>query len=274
MPKARTPAIQKAAIPASSTRSAPIASVATREARTSPRRRSSASAVTPMEGAGPSTLTKSVYEQLRSDLLEGRLAPGEKLRAEALRNRFKVGSSPIREALNRLLAEGFVCLEEQKGFRVAPISVQDLRELLAARIWIDGAAMAASIERYATEWEEGVVLALHRLSRVERGAHSAQNDNTLWNQLHRNFHMALVGGCGSRWMLKTSALLFDAAERYRLYATAFISERDELQEHRQIVDACIDRKPDVAVQLLKQHYGQTCDIISSYMAAGTGQIQS
>src|SRR6185437_3603379 len=69
------------------------------------------------------TLTKSVYEQLRSDLLTGRLKPGEKLRAEALRHRFKVGSSPIREALNRLLSEGFVSLEEQKGFRVAPLSV-------------------------------------------------------------------------------------------------------------------------------------------------------
>jgi DNA-binding GntR family transcriptional regulator len=61
----------------------------------------------------PNSLTRSVYQQLRSDLLSGHYRPGEKLRADELRQRFQIGSSPIREALNRLLAEGFVSLEEQ-----------------------------------------------------------------------------------------------------------------------------------------------------------------
>jgi DNA-binding GntR family transcriptional regulator len=221
------------------------------------------------ESAG-TTLTKSVYEQVRSDLLTGRLKPGEKLRAEALRHRFKVGSSPIREALNRLLSEGFVSLEEQKGFRVALLSVQELRELLDARIWIDGAAVRASIERFDTEWEEGLVLALHRLSRIERSASSAENEQ--WNRLHRNFHLALVSGSGSRWMTKTSALLFDAAERYRLYVAGYVSGPKKLDEHRQMVGACIERKPDLALQLMRQHYGETCDVISKYMNSETDQI--
>jgi GntR family carbon starvation induced transcriptional regulator len=222
------------------------------------------------ESAG-TTLTKSVYEQVRSDLLTGRLKPGEKLRAEALRHRFKVGSSPIREALNRLLSEGFVSLEEQKGFRVALLSVQELRELLDARIWIDGAAVRASIERFDTEWEEGLVLALHRLSRIERSASSAENEQ--WNRLHRNFHLALVSGSGSRWMTKTSALLFDAAERYRLYVAGYVSGPKKLDEHRQMVAACIERKPDLALQLMRQHYGETCDVISKYMNSETDQIE-
>lgn len=216
-----------------------------------------------LQEGSATTLTKSVYEQLRSDLLTGRLKPGEKLRAEALRHRFKVGSSPIREALNRLLSEGFVSLEEQKGFRVAPLSVQELRELLDARIWTDSAAVTASIARFETEWEEGLVLALHRLSRIERSACSAENE--LWNRLHRNFHLALISGCGSRWMIKTSALLFDSAERYRLYAASYVSGEKKLEEHRQMVAACIDRKPELAVQLMKQHYGETCDVISKFM---------
>ena len=69
------------------------------------------------------TLTSSVYEQLRADILAGRMRPGEKIRAEALRKRFNTASSPVREALNRLLSEGFVALEEQKGFRVAPVKI-------------------------------------------------------------------------------------------------------------------------------------------------------
>ncbi len=132
------------------------------------------------------SLTGSVYQQLRSDLLSGYYRPDEKLRAEDLRRRFNIGSSPIREALNRLLAEGFVALEEQKGFRVAPVSGEELEELVRARCLIDGAAVAECIRRYETGWEEGLVLALHRLSRVARRTLEAPTfDNPEWERLHR-----------------------------------------------------------------------------------------
>src|ERR1700749_546999 len=111
------------------------------------------------------TLTTSVYVQLRSDLLSGSRRPGKKLAAEALRSRFQIGSTPIREALNRLLAEGFVALEAQKGFSVAPVSETELRELVTARCWIDGMAVRQSIAGHDMAWEEGLLLAYHRLSR-------------------------------------------------------------------------------------------------------------
>ena len=115
------------------------------------------------------TLTQSVYAQLRADILNGRMRPGEKIRAEAVRKRFNTASSPVREALNRLLSEGFVALEQQKGFRVAPVSIEELKELVKTRCWIDGLAIRESIERSDTTWEENLVLALHRLSRTHRG---------------------------------------------------------------------------------------------------------
>lgn len=216
------------------------------------------------------TLTKSVYDQLRSDLLSGRLRPGERLAAEALRTRFKMGGSPIREALNRLLAEGFVALEEQKGFRVAPVSEEDLRELVTARCWIDGAAITESIARHSTDWEEGLVLALHRLSRsARRHADAIGAPNPEWERLHQAFHTALVSGCGSRWICRISQQLFDAAERYRLLAADQVPERNELDEHKAIVDACLERRAEDAVRLLEQHYGRTFDVIvGSMIGAG------
>lgn len=205
------------------------------------------------------SLTRSVYQQLRADLLCGRYRPNEKLRAEDLRKRFNIGSSPIREALNRLLAEGFVSLEEQKGFRVAPVSAEELEELVRARGLIDGAAVAEAIRRYDTEWEEGLVLALHRLSRVAR--RTPAGDNPEWERLHRAFHMALVGGCGSRWLIRISEQLFDSAERYRLLAASELEPRNELEEHKAITQACLDRRPDEAVRLIEMHYASTCRTI-------------
>ena len=214
-------------------------------------------------GERPSaTLTQSVYAQLRADILSGRMRPGEKIRAAAVRNRFNTAGSPVREALNRLLAEGFVALEEQKGFRVAPVSTEELKELVKTRCWIDGLAIRESIERFDMAWEENLVLALHRLSRAHRGE-NGQAENSEWESRHKDFHLALIGGCGSRWIERISAQLFDAAERYRLLALGQVLERNELQEHRDLVDACINRDADRAMTLLDHHYTQTFEAIAN-----------
>ena len=92
------------------------------------------------------TLASSVYDRLRGDILSGSLPPGEKLRTEALRARYEVGNSPIREALNRLSADGLVTREDQKGFRVAAASRADLEELVKTRCWLE-ADCAAGINR-------------------------------------------------------------------------------------------------------------------------------
>ena len=208
----------------------------------------------------PSTLTASVFTQLRTEILSGRLQPGAKLRADSLRKRFSTGSSPVREALNRLLAEGLVALQEQKGFRVAPISREDLVELVSARVLIDSTAIAESIRRFESTWEEGLVLALHHLSRTPR-EEPERGTATQWEIRHKAFHMALIAGCGSRWMRRISEQLFDTAERYRQLALQWIPERNELDEHRALVEACIGRDPDTASTLIKSHYAQTFDAV-------------
>jgi DNA-binding GntR family transcriptional regulator len=212
-------------------------------------------------------LSTEVYHQLRADLLAGRLRPGEKLRAEGLRKRFNIGSSPIREALNRLLSEGFVSLEDQKGFRVAPVTEQELHELVMARSWIDGTAITESIERFDVAWEEQLVLALHRLSKVHRPLGIDASQDGVWERLHREFHSALVAGCGSRWIRRISEQLFDTAERYRLLAVNKIPERNELNEHRAIVEACLARDAPRAVQLLREHFNTTFQVIVSASTA-------
>lgn len=217
-----------------------------------------------LENRQSATLTKSVYEQLRADVLNGSLRPGEKLGAEALRSRFNTGSSPVREALNRLLSEGLVALEEQKGFRVAPVSKEELSELVKARCWIDGAAVAESVARFDPVWEETLVLALHRLTKTSR-RNKDNSRNLEWEGAHKAFHSALIRGCDSRWVIRISEQLFDAAERYRLLAADYVPERNELDEHKAIVEACFDKNPGKAIDLLRQHYGQTFSVIMRSM---------
>ena len=213
------------------------------------------------------TLASTVYDRLRGDILSGSLPPGEKLRTEALRARYEVGNSPIREALNRLSADGLVTREDQKGFRVASASRADLEELVKTRCWLEAIALRESIENCYDYWEEGVVLSFHRLSRVRRSSSEEHYTvNPEWERLHRAFHLALLSACGSRWLLQYCAQLNDQADRYRqlaIIASCSFSypRRNELNEHEAMMKAATSRDADEAVSLLMAHYERTAGII-------------
>jgi DNA-binding GntR family transcriptional regulator len=210
-----------------------------------------------------STLATSVYDRIRMDIVTGTLQPGIKLRTDELRSRYKTGNSPIREALNRLSSDGFVVREEQRGFSVAAISKDELQELVKTRCWLEETALRQSIANGDSEWEERLVLAHHRLSRVPRLVDpNNPTRNAEWDRLHREFHMALISACGSRLLLGFCEQLHDQSDRYRqLAVTTSYPPRDPKDEHEAIFSAAIDRNADKAVNSLLEHYHKTAIII-------------
>lgn len=214
------------------------------------------------EGAA-GTLASSVYDMMRQDILKGDLPPGEKLRVEYLRDRYGVGASPIREALNRLSVDGVVMRVDQKGFRVATVSVAELDELIKTRCWLEETAIRESIASGDDAWEERLVLAFHRLSKAPRSAEQITYAiNPDWEVLHRAFHLALIGACGSRWLISYCEQLNDLADRYRQLAVRVTyPRRNELDEHKAIMDAAVNRDSDRAVEVLMDHYRRTAEII-------------
>jgi DNA-binding GntR family transcriptional regulator len=202
--------------------------------------------------AAPATLTSAVFEKLRLDILEGRIPPGEKLRIEALRERYDVGASPLREALNRLAAMHLVEQVDQRGFRVPPVSIEEFDELSRTRCWVNEIAVRESIQHGDAQWEEGVALAFHRLWRTP----AVQPDGHLnreWEVLHRRFHSAIIAACPSKWMRQFHETLFDYADRHRhLYALRGGPQGGDhtLEEHRAIMEALVRRDADLAVKRL------------------------
>jgi len=209
------------------------------------------------------TLASSVYERLRDDILHGELAPGGKLRIEFVSERYAAGSSPVREALNRLSSDGLVDRRDQRGFYVAAASVADLLELTRTRCWLEEIGVRESIRAFTPGWEEGMVLALHRLGRVPRSiSPDTYQENSEWERLHRAFHRSLIAGCGSRWLMGFCDQLADQAYRYRqLSVQKVYPKRKESDEHQAIVNAIFERDADLAVALLNEHYRKTADII-------------
>ena len=211
----------------------------------------------------PNTLATSIYGRLRRDILCGVFRPGERLRLDALCERYDIGATPLREALNRLSAEELVNREEQRGFRVAPISLSDLAELTKTLCWITELALRESIKNGDVAWEESVVLAAHRLSRVPReGKEGYASFNPEWEERHRAFHLTLIAACGSRWLIDFYAILMDRNTRYRYLAFSDGSEpRDVEAEHQAIYDAVLARDTDRAVLAANVHLRKTTDSV-------------
>jgi GntR family carbon starvation induced transcriptional regulator len=210
-----------------------------------------------------STRTSAVYKVLRQDILCGRYSPAAKLLIDEIGQRYGVTSTPIREALNQLVTEGFVQKVDQKGFYVAQVSRRELIELTNTRCWVESTALREALANRTPQWEEQLILAGHRLSRINRSADpEVFQENAPWEDTHKQFHMALIAACPSRWLLEFCSLMTDHAARYRnLSMSLAYPERDVTQEHKALIDAAIDGPPERAIEMLMEHYRATADII-------------
>lgn len=205
------------------------------------------------------TLTSAVFDALRRAVITGEFAPGEKLRVRQLAERFGTGLSPIREALNRLLRDGLVQQSDLRGFSVAPATEADLDELTKARLWANEKALRESIAHGDAAWEENVLIAYHRLSRIEARLDGSPDADPAWDAAHAAFHQQLIDACGSRWLTGFCIQLFDLADRYRHLSRLApeASARRRNNEHRMIMEATISRDADKAAHLLNEHFQTT-----------------
>lgn len=211
----------------------------------------------------PTTKASTVYEELRADILSAALEPGAKLRIEFVCERYGARNTPVREALNRLAAEGLLLRQEQRGFSVAAMSTEDLAELTRARCGIEALALRESLAQRDAAWEEQLVLARHRLERTPRSLHAGHYEaNPEWERLHRDFHRALIAACGSRWLIRYSDELADHAYRYRQRSMQSVYlQRDVAAEHAAITDAALAGDAELAVALLQAHFERTATLL-------------
>jgi GntR family carbon starvation induced transcriptional regulator len=206
------------------------------------------------------TLAGTLAERLREQITGGQLVPGTKLHLEDLKETFGVSLSPLREALSRLSGEGFVVMQGQRGYRVAPVSEANLREVTTLRMETETFALKRAIALGDRDWEGRVVAALHRLNSLpptnKRKSRSEEIEE--WEREHRAFHLALISACDMPLLLQFCTTLHDLSDRYRrLFLQKNPTDRNVNQEHAAISQATISRNGDKAANLLRQHIERT-----------------
>src|SRR5438046_10529543 len=134
-------------------------------------------------------LRDNVYESLRSDILTGRLAPGDDMREQELAERYSVSRQPVREALLRLQREHLVTVQPRQGYRVNPISLSDARDVLRFRRALEPACVVEAIANAG----DAVLKSLNQLRRFS-------GDPEKFIAYNRAFHSALAPASGNRRM--------------------------------------------------------------------------
>jgi len=205
------------------------------------------------------TLTEMAIERMTSEIVNGVLPPERKLLVADLKARYGMGASPLREAMARLVSQGFVVFDRRRGFRVSPISQEDLEDLVSVRQSIEKSALELCLAKGDVEWEVGLVAAYARLERAVTGraARDTPESPTIENA-HKQFHTALLAGCGSRRMLELHDLLYDQARRYRHLMMQRVQDLDHFLEiHRLLMESTLSRNPAKACPDLVNHIALT-----------------
>lgn len=112
------------------------------------------------------------------------------------------------------MAERLVTVVNQKGYRVASMSEQELLDIFDARANMEAMLVSLAIARGGDEWEADVLAKAHLLSKLE-ACDASEKMLDEWDLRHQAFHTAIVAGCGSYYLLQMRERLFDLAARYR-----------------------------------------------------------
>jgi GntR family transcriptional regulator, carbon starvation induced regulator len=192
------------------------------------------------------------YRRIRDDIVFGRLRPGQKLKLDGLKEGYGVSVSTLREILSRLAAEGFVLAEGRRGFEVAPVSIENLKELAELRLLLEAHAMEASFAHADVEWEGRIVSAHHKLASTERMMESGIGELERWKRYDSEFHQALISNCGSRVLMETHAAVFDKYFRYQMIAFNYRGREPALQ-HKALLDCALRRDAAAAAAVLEPH---------------------
>ena len=208
----------------------------------------------------PRSQASHAHGRIRSDILAGRLIPGGRLKVAELAATLDVSPGAIREALSRLVPERLVISRDQRGFIVAPLSLDDLSDLTDLRCEIEAIALRRSVARGDKDWEATVLAAAH----VLRMTPMIVGDRLLapeWVARHAAFHASLVAACGGGRLLELHGHLYRQSERYRGLSVHVDATRDVEAEHHELVDAALARDADRLVELALAHYRKTTTLI-------------
>ena len=198
-------------------------------------------------------VTKSdyAYTRLREAILGGEIEPGTVLHQPTLAKKIGISTTPLREAMRRLMTEGLVELDAHRDARVSSLTAEEARDLLEIRRSLDPLAAGLAAERRT---KEDIRLIRESAIHVEP---LLSNPSMVDLVAHRRFHTAIYAASHNDLLTSTLDALWDKADRYRRLGLQVVrsqEERDQkAREHAGLIEAVVSGDSEGAAEIMRQH---------------------
>lgn len=197
-------------------------------------------------------LTDQVVQVLQERILDRVYEPGARLNIDALSRELEVSSSPIREALMRLAADGLVVSSSFAGFSVAPVPSRDwFEQLLAYRVLAEGWAARQMARRRPAAAIERMRRSLAAMERGRMGRKAREYLTA--NQADQAFHEAMLDGAGNEILARSVRDLHPHLHHARLFAKVPQEIAPVIAEHQAILAAIAEGNEEAAAATLERH---------------------
>lgn len=207
------------------------------------------------------TIAAIVQDRIREAILQGHLPAGSRIDQNQLASDLSVSLVPIREALKKLEAEGFVQIIPRRGAFVSETSLNDMDDLYFTRGVLEGQAAYHAAERLSDK-------DLAEMDRLMAQMNDAlvTHDYQQFSESNRRFHLIIYHAAGSKYLVNMITSLWDLAERYRYRYFFFKDQAAVIQvEHQAILDACHQRQKEDLRNAIIAHLNQTLVGIRRYI---------
>jgi DNA-binding GntR family transcriptional regulator len=206
-----------------------------------------------------STVGEAVAGRLRWDIVNGSIPLGSRLRQQQLALRYGVSTTPVREALRSLQAEGFVHLDAHRGAVVYDPTPRDVSETYELRVVLETLAAEKAVRQLTDEDCDEMQRLLHRLER--------SRDLESFLTLNRRFHMLLYERSRQRKLCEVIERLRDSCVAYVAFEFKSLGDTRRVAEHRAILDACRARDVEAVRTAVSAHLQGTVDRILRVIGA-------
>lgn len=205
-----------------------------------------------MSSTSPATRSANVQALIRSDILGGRLRPGERLKFPQLSERYGVSTGAVREALLRLSALRLVTSEPHLGFQVRTVSQEGLALVCDARAELESLALRRAIADGGLGWQSRLIAAHHTFRHTPYDPEGQD-----WLDAHTELHHVLLAGCANPLLREAAEALRDEAELYRRWARPVPGDPDMpdpegmAEAHQALVTSAVEGDADGAEARLR-----------------------
>jgi len=207
----------------------------------------------PLEPIEHTNLSDKVYERLKQGILTRQFAPGQRLNVDQLSEQLGVSRTPLKDALNRLSAEGLVKIVPRQGTFVTKLTPRDIAELFAIRRVLEAWAVEEAVRRITPQELEELRRLLDEMARLVNPDGTCTDYLTLVAK-DRDFHLLIIKASGNRKLFelyKNLNVHIQVAVIYYLDADKRVEET--LREHEAILRALESRDVEAAREALNTH---------------------